>query len=276
MPDPARAAEPVRRAAHPRRRGPRDRHQRRRPGTPLRAGDAARPGPLRRVGRLALGRAAPCASSSGRGSRCWSSRSPTIRSRSARWPRTWRRSARTSSTPTCIAPRRSRRARSSPWARPASAGRTWSRPRIPAASGRSPTAQTLLELTPQFDRLIAVSKSSEAKLIAEGRATVPISLIYNGVDLQRYDHQEPCCTLPEEYGMEPGSKIVGVVARLEPEKGHPTLLEAWPRRPPGGPRRLSPASSARAVAGTRSRRRRASCASPTGSSSPAAATTCRP
>ena len=28
--------------------------------------------------------------------------------------------------------------------------------------------------------------------------------------------------------MEPGSKIVGVVARLEPEKGHPTLLEAWP------------------------------------------------
>ena len=31
--------------------------------------------------------------------------------------------------------------------------------------------------------------------------------------------------------MEPGSQIVGVVARLEPEKGHPTLLEAWPRRP---------------------------------------------
>ena len=29
--------------------------------------------------------------------------------------------------------------------------------------------------------------------------------------------------------MEPGSQIVGVVARLEPEKGHPTLLEAWPR-----------------------------------------------
>ena len=26
----------------------------------------------------------------------------------------------------------------------------------------------------------------------------------------------------------PGAPIVGVVARLEPEKGHPTLLEAWP------------------------------------------------
>ena len=86
----------------------------------------------------------------------------------------------------------------------------------------------LRELTPYMDRLIAVSRSIERKLIDEQRTTVPVSLIYNGVDLERYDHQEPCCTLPEEYGMEPGSQIVGVVARLEPEKGHPTLLEAWP------------------------------------------------
>jgi glycosyltransferase involved in cell wall biosynthesis len=28
--------------------------------------------------------------------------------------------------------------------------------------------------------------------------------------------------------MEPGSQIVGVIARLEPEKGHQTLLDAWP------------------------------------------------
>jgi glycosyltransferase involved in cell wall biosynthesis len=86
----------------------------------------------------------------------------------------------------------------------------------------------LLELTPAFDQLIAVSRAIEAKLHHEGRDIVPIRLIHNGVDLQRYDHQEPCCTLREEYGMEPGSQIVGVVARLEPEKGHPTLLEAWP------------------------------------------------
>jgi glycosyltransferase involved in cell wall biosynthesis len=88
--------------------------------------------------------------------------------------------------------------------------------------------QHLRELTPNMDRLIAVSKSIEHKLVDEQRCAVPVSLIYNGVDLDRYDHQEPCCTLPEEYGMEPGSQIVGVVARLEPEKGHPTLLEAWP------------------------------------------------
>jgi glycosyltransferase involved in cell wall biosynthesis len=69
----------------------------------------------------------------------------------------------------------------------------------------------------------------EQKITDEGRATAPVRLIYNGVDLERYEHQEPCCTLRDEYGMEPGSQIVGVVARLEPEKGHPTLLEAWPR-----------------------------------------------
>jgi glycosyltransferase involved in cell wall biosynthesis len=88
--------------------------------------------------------------------------------------------------------------------------------------------QHLRDLTPHMDQLIAVSRAIEHKLVDEERVQAPVRLIYNGVDLSRYDDQEACCTLPEEYGMEPGSQIVGVVARLEPEKGHPTLLEAWP------------------------------------------------
>ena len=66
---------------------------------------------------------------------------------------------------------------------------------------------------------------------------MPVELIYNGVDLARYDHTEACCTLPEEYGFAEGTPLVGVVARLEPEKGHATLLDAWPlvlRPGPGG------------------------------------------
>jgi glycosyltransferase involved in cell wall biosynthesis len=89
--------------------------------------------------------------------------------------------------------------------------------------------EVLRDLTPHMDQLIAVSQMVERKLQAEGRTTAPMTRIYNGVDLSRYEQQEACCTLPEEYGMEPGSQLVGVVARLEPEKGHPTLLEAWPR-----------------------------------------------
>ena len=91
--------------------------------------------------------------------------------------------------------------------------------------------EELRRLTPEMDRLIAVSTAIVRKVSDEGRVLPdgpPVDLIYNGVDLDRYDHQEPCCTLREEYGMEPGSRIVGIVARLEPEKGHPTLFEAWP------------------------------------------------
>lgn len=88
--------------------------------------------------------------------------------------------------------------------------------------------EELRRLTPSMDRLIVVSRAIDAKVEEEGRHGAERVLIYNGVDLERYDHQEPCCTLREEYQMEPGSPIVGVVGRLELEKGHPTLLEAWP------------------------------------------------
>jgi glycosyltransferase involved in cell wall biosynthesis len=88
--------------------------------------------------------------------------------------------------------------------------------------------QTLRRLTPLMDRLIVVSKAIDHKIREEGRAVAPISLIYNGVDLQRYNHQLPCCTLHEEYLIPADAQIVGVVARLEAEKGHRTLLEAWP------------------------------------------------
>jgi glycosyltransferase involved in cell wall biosynthesis len=83
-------------------------------------------------------------------------------------------------------------------------------------------------LTPEMDRLIAVSKAIAAKIQAEGRTGAPVELVYNGVDLEKYSQTEACCTLPEEYGFPEGTPLVGVVARLEPEKGHATLLDAWP------------------------------------------------
>ena len=86
----------------------------------------------------------------------------------------------------------------------------------------------LRQLTPLMDRLIVVSKAIEQKIREEGRFGAPVSLIYNGVDLQRYNHQQPCCTLHEDYRIPESSPIVGVVARLEAEKGHRTLVDAWP------------------------------------------------
>jgi glycosyltransferase involved in cell wall biosynthesis len=93
---------------------------------------------------------------------------------------------------------------------------------------RSEEDQELLRgLTPSMDRLIAVSGAIVRKMGAEGRVGPPVELIHNGVDLTRYAQTEACCTLPQEYGFPEGTPVVGVVARLEPEKGHPTLLEAW-------------------------------------------------
>ena len=83
-------------------------------------------------------------------------------------------------------------------------------------------------LTPRMDHLVAVSRAIVRKLEDEGRVGAPISLIYNGVDLARYSEQGACPTLLSEYLIPAGAPIVGVVARLEAEKGHPTLLEAWP------------------------------------------------
>jgi glycosyltransferase involved in cell wall biosynthesis len=79
-----------------------------------------------------------------------------------------------------------------------------------------------------MDRLIVVSKAIERKIQDEGRVGAPVSLIYNGVDLQRYNHQQPCCTLHDDYSIPEASPIVGVVARLEAEKGHRTLIDCWP------------------------------------------------
>ena len=88
--------------------------------------------------------------------------------------------------------------------------------------------ETLRCLTPEIDQLIAVSKSIVAKIADERPGLAPVRLIYNGVDLTRYDHQAPNSELRDTFGVEPGSKVVGVVARLEPEKGHQTLIDAWP------------------------------------------------
>jgi glycosyltransferase involved in cell wall biosynthesis len=88
--------------------------------------------------------------------------------------------------------------------------------------------QTLRQLTPLMDRLVVVSRAIERKIREEGRYGAPVSLIYNGVDLQRYNHQQPCCTFRDEFRIPEGVPVVGVVARLEAEKGHRTLIDGWP------------------------------------------------
>lgn len=87
---------------------------------------------------------------------------------------------------------------------------------------------TLAALTPAMDRLIVPSASIAAKVRAEGRGGAQFTVIPNGVDLARFDLPVTSCALRREFGIPSGAPLLGVVARLEPEKGHRYLLDAMP------------------------------------------------
>jgi glycosyltransferase involved in cell wall biosynthesis len=87
----------------------------------------------------------------------------------------------------------------------------------------------LAALTPAMDRLIVPSASIAAKVRAEGRDGAPFATIPNGVDLSRLEGPAPACALRHDFGIPHSAVLVGVVARLEPEKGHRHLVAAWPR-----------------------------------------------
>jgi glycosyltransferase involved in cell wall biosynthesis len=87
----------------------------------------------------------------------------------------------------------------------------------------------LAALTPAMDRLVVPSSSIAAKVRGEGRGGARFAVIPNGVDLSRFAAPAPPCGLRRELGVPAEAPVIGVVARLEAEKGHAVLLEAWPR-----------------------------------------------
>ncbi|MCA1572687.1 MAG: glycosyltransferase family 4 protein [Chloroflexi bacterium] len=86
----------------------------------------------------------------------------------------------------------------------------------------------LASLTPQMDRLIVPSDSIAHKVRCEGRDEARFAVIPNGVDLSRFATPVPPCGVREEFGIPRSAPLLGVVARLEREKGHRYLVEAMP------------------------------------------------
>ncbi len=89
----------------------------------------------------------------------------------------------------------------------------------------------LAAATPLIDHLIAPSEAIAAKLRREGRGAAEITVIPNGVDLDRFGaHRSPGqrTAIRATLGIPADAFVIGVVARLEPEKGHRYLLAAWP------------------------------------------------
>ena len=78
-------------------------------------------------------------------------------------------------------------------------------------------------------RVIAVSQGAREFLVrGKGYPAHKIVVVPNGRDLGRFvpgRHREP---VRKELGLDRGAPVVGVVGRLEAQKGHVHLLDAWP------------------------------------------------
>jgi glycosyltransferase involved in cell wall biosynthesis len=86
----------------------------------------------------------------------------------------------------------------------------------------------LASLTPSMDRLIVPSEAIERKVRAEEREGARFAVVPNGIDLSRFTGPVGPCALRAEQGIPASAPLLGVVARLEPEKGHAHLIDAMP------------------------------------------------
>ena len=272
------SARPCRRPADPGRRGPRDRHERRRAGAPLRARHADRPRPATTSRSSRCRRAAPCASSSAPASPVLVIDEPddaiavgalAAHLAEVRADVVHAHMYRAETVGT--------RAPSSRSARPASAGRTSSPRSTRAGSAPRRTGDALLELTPDVrpaDRGLEGDRARRS--IDEGRAMRP-----DRPHLQRRRPpalRPPGAVLHAPRGVRDGARLADRRAS-SPGSSRRRATRRCSRR---GRRVLRAVPDAYLlIVGEGSRRDaleapgRASCGSPTGSSSPAGATTSR-
>lgn len=80
-----------------------------------------------------------------------------------------------------------------------------------------------------LDRVIAVSEAARAFLIAsKGYPADRVVVVPNGRDLSVYRPADGREAVRRALGLDPARPLVGVVGRLETQKGHRYLLDAWP------------------------------------------------
>ncbi|HEX8552435.1 MAG TPA: glycosyltransferase [Abditibacteriaceae bacterium] len=76
------------------------------------------------------------------------------------------------------------------------------------------------------DYLLAVSRGVKKHLIGQGVNAEKIAVVYYGLDLSKYPAPLPREEAKAALGISPDAKTVGIVASLQPRKGHAVLLDA--------------------------------------------------
>lgn len=81
--------------------------------------------------------------------------------------------------------------------------------------------------SPLIDMIIAQADSHKKILIEdEGIKPQKMEVVYNGVDIERFQQPVDKATLRAKIGLNPYFSVVGIVARLSIEKGHTVFLQA--------------------------------------------------
>ena len=76
------------------------------------------------------------------------------------------------------------------------------------------------------DGIIAVSNSAYKNLVSTGVSKKKIEVIYNGVQPAEILNEEEKRRVFESFGIEYGTKVISIVARLEEYKGHEYFIDA--------------------------------------------------
>jgi glycosyltransferase involved in cell wall biosynthesis len=96
--------------------------------------------------------------------------------------------------------------------------------------GRLKRSYVVDRLAARFvDRFIAVSRANARYLVEEkGLPAHKVVVVENGCDMRRFDSSATAGTARHELGLSAQDRVLLVVGRLEPQKGHRVLLEALP------------------------------------------------
>ena len=76
------------------------------------------------------------------------------------------------------------------------------------------------------DHIIAVSPAAAENLTDAGISPKRITTMMNGVTPVARKSEAECAALREQWGIRPGQFVLGILARIEPYKGHLHILEA--------------------------------------------------
>jgi glycosyltransferase involved in cell wall biosynthesis len=80
--------------------------------------------------------------------------------------------------------------------------------------------------SPKLDALVAISENIRKVLLTDGIAPDKISLIHSGVDIHRFEQDEPAVDFRQKFGIPADAILVGTVAAFVAHKDYPNLITA--------------------------------------------------